>query len=479
MKNLYFLVFLSFICTASSGQSMYEPCPLIKKDSLRFKVIEQTADQQLLEYKDRSSRQKKYIKEVFSKRKDFFKESIEKGSFLISSPIEQHCKNLLQLILNSNSQLDKNIQLFISKNEEPNAFNTGDGNLVINIGLLSKIENDAQLTFIICHELSHQHLNHVNKMMIKKAEKYTDEEYLRAVKKTAKEKYNVRDKIEQLVLPMIFDDRKYSRTEEFEADSLGFVFFLKTGFDAAEAINCLALLKSIDKYYDIKPLDLTEYFKSKQIEAKSYWFTGLHVSSLGIEIEKDSLEDSLKTHPETELRIKALENPVKSAAATGKKYFSVETDFDAFRMQTIHELIFSNLIHGNLSRTLLESFITSRDHPEDVFSQVILSLCFSRLYHLQSTHRVQTEVDLPDPKYYDDCYNTLIGFINQVKKDDALMLSGKFFPAAKYQNSEIYLATAIYHAYVTKDESFASMKSDYLKTYPKGWFFEFFNSIKL
>ena len=49
----------------------------------------------------------------------------------------------------------------LSKDGNANAYNTGDGTVVIHFGLFLTLENEDELVFVIAHEIGHQYLNHV------------------------------------------------------------------------------------------------------------------------------------------------------------------------------------------------------------------------------------------------------------------------------------------------------------------------------
>lgn len=479
MKIFTFLLLL-FVYKHIQAQEIYNPVPCVKNDEIRLKKIEQVNTAQIVSYRDLPAQQKNFVKDAISSRTEYFKNCISNGDFLINSEIEKYCTQILDQILTSNPTLDKNIQLFVSRSEEPNAFNTGDGNIVLNIGLLEKLENDAQLTFIISHELAHQQMTHVNNTLMNKAAKYTDAKFRKALINASKEEYNTNAKLEALILPMIFGDRKFSRTDELEADSAGAVYMMNTGYSMDEITNILKMFKTIDKYHDHDPLELKKYFTDRNIETKDYWFKGNTKSSLGdFEEEIDTLEDSLKTHPDTDLRIAAINTSLKIKNGSSKIYTTNQNDFLHFRAHSTEELIFSNFVSGKLARAMYEAFILSRNEPGNDFSNVLLSLCFSRLHHLQKMYKVQLEVPLPNPKFFEKSYSNLIDFINQVRLNETLELSTKFLPQKSYDTSEIYLAAKAYNAFITKNSDFSNIKKNYLDNYPNGWFHKLLTNLTI
>src|SRR5699024_7442607 len=69
------------------------------------------------------------------------------------------------------------LRVLLSRDTSPNAYSLGEGTFVFNISLLSRLENEEQLYFIMAHELSHYVLNHLgtevsNRMSFSKSKKY-------------------------------------------------------------------------------------------------------------------------------------------------------------------------------------------------------------------------------------------------------------------------------------------------------------------
>ncbi|MDQ3109414.1 MAG: M48 family metalloprotease [Bacteroidota bacterium] len=90
--------------------------------------------------------------------------------------------------------------------------------IIIEMGLMARLQNEGQLAYILCHEISHYKYNHI----------FRDFKYI----KTSDSQRN-------------FEMDKYlsfSRTLEHEADSLGFILFKKTGYAFDDAITVFDIL---------------------------------------------------------------------------------------------------------------------------------------------------------------------------------------------------------------------------------------------
>ena len=74
--------------------------------------------------------------------------------------MKKYLKNILDSVTIHNGLKEK-FEIVCTRYAAPNAFNMGDYKLYINIGLLEQLTNESQVAFLICHELSHQLLFHV------------------------------------------------------------------------------------------------------------------------------------------------------------------------------------------------------------------------------------------------------------------------------------------------------------------------------
>jgi hypothetical protein len=126
------------------------------------------------------------------------------------------------------------IKIVIVKTLYCNAGMYINGTMEINTGLLSVMENEAQLAMIICHELAHYIYRHGLLMFqeIEKLEKKYEKQVFR------RQKAIQRDIATEL--------SQYSISIEQEADSLGLLLYLKAGYSPAEASKSISNLPERD-----------------------------------------------------------------------------------------------------------------------------------------------------------------------------------------------------------------------------------------
>ena len=153
---------------------------------------------------------------------------------------------VLEIVKNNQPLQNKTFRCYFSKSEVPNASFIGEGVILFNLGLLDKIENESQLAFILCHEISHFYMNHVDNSINEYVAAINSKEMQKELKKIKNKSYNKTEELNKLIKQFSFSSGRHSRYKEAEADSLGVVFMKNTRFDIAESLASLAMLDSID-----------------------------------------------------------------------------------------------------------------------------------------------------------------------------------------------------------------------------------------
>ena len=110
-----------------------------------------------------------------------------------------YLQSIVQKIISVNAELAKtDARVVFSRDWWPNAYSMGDGTIAINAGLMVFLHNEAELVFIVSHELAHYYLDHTNKSIKQYVEKVNSEEFQNELKRLAKTEYGVNKQLEEL-----------------------------------------------------------------------------------------------------------------------------------------------------------------------------------------------------------------------------------------------------------------------------------------
>jgi Zn-dependent protease with chaperone function len=261
-------------------------------------------------------------------KKEFLLESnfattdlLRSGKILFNSPLNTYVNKVTDLVLQSNPALSGKVKVYIVQSPVVNAFTFNDGKIFINMGLLAHLQNEAQLAFIIAHEVSHYTKGHSLNVYIerKKISKGVDQY----------EDFDESDKV--------FASNSFNKEQEIEADADGLRLFSKTGYDLAEARNALALLHYADQPFDNKVFSV-DFFNRQYLQIPKI-FVPDSVDDISLynetditgdeEDEKSNKKVESSTHPTISKRIRTLDkvNLGKYDHEGGQKFLVSESDF--------------------------------------------------------------------------------------------------------------------------------------------------------
>ena len=159
-----------FVCCQT--KSFDNPSYILAKEELRNYIIEIYKEDKKEFYEDASGKEKTEIKSLLLDRKERTLALLDKDLLIITGPIYEYVNTVFKKIVKFNPQIGFK-KVIIVKTESVNAFTAGEGIIYLNLGLLYRIQSEEQLAYILCHEFSHDKLNHLRLLIIKKVRRLT------------------------------------------------------------------------------------------------------------------------------------------------------------------------------------------------------------------------------------------------------------------------------------------------------------------
>jgi Zn-dependent protease with chaperone function len=427
--TLIFIVscILHFSCFAQL-QNVYS----FQKDDtvLRKKYYDQSVKKKELLLSSVVKENAKDYKNIYEEQ---FKEITElwKGSRPVTSPdAHAYLQAIVQKVIAANPELKgTDARVVFSRDWWPNAVSMGDGTIAINAGLVIYLNNEAELVFILCHELAHYYLQHTPKAIKKYVETINGAAFQNELKRLSKTEFGVNSQLGKLTQSFMFNSRRHNREKETEADRYAFIFMKNTGYTINAIKTCLELLDKVDDSLLYKPVVLTHVlnfndypFKKKWIQAESSIFSSISDdNSLADRKEKDSL----KTHPDCAKRISLLQDSIAKTVTEGKEFLIDEKIFIRLKKGFFIEMTDQCYNAGNLSRNLYYSLILLQGEPDNVWATYSVVRCFNRLYDKQKNHKLGLAVDTENKGYTED-YNLLLRMLSRLKLDEIAGLNYNF-----------------------------------------------------
>ncbi|MEO6639360.1 MAG: M48 family metalloprotease, partial [Ginsengibacter sp.] len=342
---------------------------------------------------------KKDLADLYKSRWENVKERFENKEIFTSPSAQQYIDALFTEIVKANPLLAANkIQCYFSRSGIPNAGYLGEGIILFNIGLFSRLNNESQAAFILCHEIAHYFLKHNENSIAAYVIKLNSDEIQSKLRSIKKNEYGKRQELEKLLKGLSFDTRRHGRDHESQADSLAVEFMHNAHFNVGESLTTLALLDSIDTD-DLnvsatvqKMFNADEYPFQKRWIAKEEGLLGGH-AVLG---KDELLSDSLKTHPDCKLRIKNLEPLVdKYSQISSQKSVVDLKEFIELKNVFPYEVVEYTFTSNNYTKSLYYTTRLLQDHASDPYLIANVGRVFNGMYAAQKSHTLGKVIDLP------------------------------------------------------------------------------------
>lgn len=439
MHTRILLFLLLLICLNLPGITQSQAVYVFQQDDtlLKKSYYEQVMKirDNLLNSLDNKKTESKDYKDIYEQQYKEIGALIKSNRTITDAAAHKYLQAFVQKIIAANPELAAlQLRVVFTRDWWANASSMGDGTIAFNAGLLVLLDNEAEMAFVLCHELAHYYLQHSNKRIKKSVETLNSEAFKTEVTRIEKEEYRAGAQMEALMKKMAFDFRRHNRESETEADQYAFRFMKNTGFDGNSIISCLQLLDKIDDSLMHKPVSLPAIFESNNYPFRQKWIQ--KASAIFSQMGKDDgpltqkEKDSLKTHPDCAHRISLLKDSV-ALLPPGKKFLIDEPVFRSLQKELPVEIMEYNYKAGNIDRQLYLAMIMlqEQDHvPVAVYS---IARSLNDLYVAQRDHTLGTKVG-KESRFYDEDYNLLLRMIDRMKLDEIASLAYEF--CAKYKD---------------------------------------------
>lgn len=425
-KSIIFLIVIQVISIAAQSQNSYAFWK--DDDSLRRKYQEESNQKKQSLLSSLPSQHAKDYKVIYELEFDEIRD-LWSGTRAVTAPdVNGYLQSIVKKITDANPQLQNtDARVVFTRDDWPNAASLGDGSIAINGGLFIYLSDEAELAFIICHELSHYYLDHTNKHIKKIVELYNSEDFTKEVKRLSKQEYGSGKEFDELMKKMTFGSRRHSREDEAEADRQAFLFLKNTGYDLNGIINCLQLLDEVDDSSIYKPFapaatfNFDEYpFKQKWIQKESVLFGAMTGDDSPLTTRE---RDSLKTHPDCAIRISLLSDSVRNIPA-GRKFLVNEKYFYQLKREFFPEITEQEFSNNNLTRNLYYSLLMLQGRDYTSLAVYSIARDLNILFQKQKDH---TLADIEkETRTFPADYNLLLRMIDRWRLDEIASINYYF-----------------------------------------------------
>ncbi|MBQ1409587.1 MAG: M48 family metallopeptidase [Bacteroidales bacterium] len=333
------------------------------------------------------------------------------GRILYGDPITRMVEDIADTLLKDYPTLRNELRFYTIKSPEVNAFATGQGMIFVCTGLVAQVEDEAQLAFIISHEIIH----------------YLNKHSLETISRRKHDSDDIDAETQEMRDFIKYHNR--SREMEREADSLGLtMFYLNSPYSKDVTEGVFDVLQYGYLPFDERPFDTT-YFNTPYFRLPSDCF----MKQVDPITARDDYNDSLSTHPNI-LKRRQATAAIIGQATGGQRFVTIsQKDFEQIQALARFECVRQDLIYAEYTRAFYDCFLLQRLYPDNPWIE--RSLC-QALYGL-AKYKTYTNTSRVVGNYKDfegevqQCYY----LFRHTKRDDLalvaarqLWLSHKHFP---------------------------------------------------
>ncbi|MCX6316336.1 MAG: M48 family metallopeptidase [Bacteroidetes bacterium] len=347
-----------------------------------------------------------------------------------------YINNVVKRIVDANPSLKGlDTRIVFSRDLWPNAYSIGDGTIAFNAGLFVFLQNEAEMAFVLSHELAHYYLDHSGKKIRKYVERVNSDDFKKEIKRLEKQEYQVMAQYEKLVKTIAFDIRRHSRDNEAEADRVGLRFLKNAGYNGQAFITTMELLDKVDDTSFLKAPDLKKLFsfpgypfRDKWIKKESAIFGAMNPEDESALAKKE--RDSLKTHPDCSKRIELLKD--SAVLIKGNDFLVDQQTFSKLKEDFLAEIIEECFAAGNISRNLYFNLQLLQEGKNTTMAIYSIARDLNLLYQQQKDHTLGLSVD-SENRQYPESYNLLLRMLYRIRLEEIADLAYYFCTAYSEQ----------------------------------------------
>ncbi len=272
------------------------------------------------------------------------------GKVLYGDILTEYVNKVADVVLKNEPELRQKVRFYVLKNTDLNAYSTQRGIIFVSIGLLAQIENEAQLAFILCHEVVHFRNNHNLESYKKRQELSSNNNSM-----------NVYNRLSSIL--------NYSKEHELEADREGLDLFLKTPYSTNELNNLFDVMLYSYLPFDEIPFD-TLYFNAgtKYVLPGKYFLKG--VSDITAE---EDVSDSMSSHPNIKRRREAIRNILLTKNnSSGSSFILSREEFEVVQHAARCELAIVYLQNSVYEEAFYCGYLLEKTYGKNLFTEKII-----------------------------------------------------------------------------------------------------------
>jgi hypothetical protein len=266
-------------------------------------------------------------------------ELLHSGMVVYGDEVSLYVRDVAQkLMVGEFKELKNTLRFYTIKSNVANAVSTDQGIVFVTTGLLAQLTSEAQLAFVLAHEIAHYKEKHVVESFEYKMQKN-------------------RNTILQL--------SHYSKEKELEADSLGLIIYNKAGYSKSQLVSSFDVLMYSYLPFEEIPFP-TDYYNTDKFYVPTFLFPDKKYEITAIE----DYDDSESSHPNIKKRKTEILDLSNEYKKWGDHIFLLgEERFNYVRNICRFESIRTDILDASYADALYSIFILEKDYPNSIYLQ--------------------------------------------------------------------------------------------------------------
>ena len=278
-----------------------------------------------------------YLKAIHERLNDL----LYSGSVIYGDEVSAYVQQLAENLLKDDPELLKELRFYTIKSNETNAFSTSPGVIFVTTGLIAQLSSEAQLAFVLSHEIAHYEKKHVH-------EEFVNSKKVGEIKR--------REQILKL--------SQFSKEKELEADELALKRYHKMGYSKEELLGTFDVLMYSYLPFDELPFP-SDYFNTANMYVPKKNFLDRNLKPITAE---EDYNDTYNSHPNIKKRKDAVQKSISGFTNWRNESFILdENSFFELRTLCRLESIRLDVIEGNGFEAIYSIFLMEQEFPNSPY----------------------------------------------------------------------------------------------------------------
>ena len=311
---------------------------------------------------------------------------LHSGYVTYGDEISKYLEKIADKLLKKDKKSRSELRFYTLKSNSVNAFSTEQGIVFVTTGLMSQVTSEAQIAYILAHEIAHYLEHHVIESFGYKTK-------------------NRRKSIEQMSI--------YSKDKELEADMKGLEMYKTAGYSKDEIIPTFDVLMYSYLPFDEIDISLSYFQHSDSLFLPSRLFPDKKYEIKAVEDE----DDSQSTHPNIKNRKEAVAGALDNSNNWGTGVnFQGDEKFKYIRNIARFEAVRNDIIEAEYGDAVYSIYLLEKDFPESMYLKRMKAQSWLGFLMYRLANKISSTID--KKSQYEGASASVHFMIRAMKKDE-------------------------------------------------------------